>query len=131
MSPLPPKSTPTQNPESRITNHGPRSPSVIRDSRFGIPRLALLLFGLAGAFRLDGLGREHPNLKLGLDLAMQADDHLVGAHLLDGFGDLDGPRLDLEALVLERVGDHARGDGAVEQPLLVGVDFNGDRGDAG
>src|SRR5579872_7402659 len=131
MSPLPRKSTPSQNHESRITHHGRRnfpSAPAIPGSRFA--RLALFLFGLGGPFGFDRLGRQYPDLELGLDVTVQVDDDLVCADLLDGLGDLDGPRLDLEALILERVGDHARGDRAVEQPLLVGVDLDGDRGDA-
>src|SRR6185369_13097702 len=109
-TPLPRKFTP--NPQPRIANYESRKGRPRRDSRFASLRLGLARLLV---FRLHRLGREHPDLEGGLHLAVKVDHDLVGADLLDGLGDLDGLGFDLEALVLEGVGDHAGGDGAVEE----------------
>jgi len=91
--------SPEVYPRPRNTNHELQNPG--RDGPLGPPegiRVATSSSGFPSLSSvLTALVERTQTLSGRLDLAVQVDEDLVGAHLLDRLADLDGLRLDLEA----------------------------------
>ena len=83
-----------------------------------------LAIRIAGLF---GVGRDNPELDLGVDVLAEVELDRVEAQVLERAFDPDVLGLDREALGLEGLGDLVGVDRAVEVAFLVGVGLDGKR----